>query len=64
MKYGIMPANSTIETYLWIFDSLETAKREALWIAEKHNCEVIVFRVRGSYVASIEWKEDSDDTIY
>lgn len=57
-QYGIQPIEGIKDVYTWRHDSFELA-REAAWkLSVKHNVEVIVFKIVGSYKTESVWYDE------
>jgi hypothetical protein len=54
-QYGINPIGGIKDIYVWRHASLELAREAARELSAKHNVEVIVFKIVGSYKPEIIW---------
>ena len=52
MTYGIQPLEKIDGTFVWKFDNLDAAKRQAVNLANIHHIEVLVFKIIGSAKAT------------
>ena len=62
MRYGIQPLKNITDSYQYLFLSLAEARNAAAILAEKHACEILVFRIVGRYKPELKWygEEDGD----